>query len=450
MNYDEAVEYIVNTARFGKKSGLNRIKKILELLDNPHEKIKFIHIAGTNGKGSTTAMISSILINAGFKVGMFTSPYIEKFEERIQINGQNISKSALSEIVTDISKAVNKVIEMGYGNPTQFEIITCAMFCYFYYENVDFGVIEVGIGGRLDCTNVIKPYDDKSKGGVILSVITSISFDHMALLGDTLQEIAYEKAGIIKTGIPVVLYPNEMEVENAVEKVCLDKNAKLIKVPFNCVRSINHEKINSKSIDFNQKLEVKTSKDKYEIELSLLGKHQLFNCAASIFAIEELIKMGVKIEKRHIYDSLKKVKWMGRLEVMRNNPIVVIDGAHNADGIQKLKESIEEYFDYKKLILILGILADKEVSKMVQEIAPMAQKIITVSPNTYRAESSEELCEIVKKVNSNSESKSDYKDAYETALSYCNKDDLLVISGSLYMIGDMRKIINKSHRMYNS
>lgn len=450
MNYDESMDYIVNTARFGKKSGLERIKKILELLGNPHEKIKFIHIAGTNGKGSTTAMISSILINAGFKVGMFTSPYIEKFEERIQVNGQNISKSALSEIVTDVSKAVDKVVKMGYGNPTQFEIITCAMFCYFYYENIDFGVIEVGIGGRLDCTNVIKPYDDKSKGGVILSVIASISFDHMALLGDTLQKIAYEKAGIIKENIPVVLYPNKVEVEKVVEKVCLDRSARLIKVPFNCVRSTNNKKINSKSTYFNQKLKVETLKDKYDIELSLLGRHQLFNCATSIFAIEELIKIGVKIEKNYIYNSLRKVKWMGRLEIMRNNPIVVIDGAHNPDGIQKLKESIEEYFDYKKLILILGILADKEVNKMVQEIAPMAQKIITVSPNTYRAESSEELCEIVKKVNPNSESKSDYRNAYETALSYCDNDDLLVISGSLYMIGDMRKIINKSYRVVNS
>lgn len=446
MNYDEAIEYIDSAARFGKKSGLERIRKILELLGNPHKKVRFIHIAGTNGKGSITAMITSILIDAGFKIGMFTSPYIEEFEERIQINGRNIAKDDLSRIITNISRVVNIVMEMGFERPTQFEIITCVMFCYFYYENVDFAVIEVGIGGRLDCTNVIEEYNNKTKGGVILSIIASISFDHMDLLGDTLEKIAYEKAGIIKNGIPIVLYPNEKKVERVIEEVSLDKNSKLIKVSSTSVES-NNCKISSESVNFAQNIKVTTSQNEYNIELSLIGRYQILNCATVIFAVEELVKMGIEIDKSCIYDSLKKVKWVGRLEVMKRNPLVVLDGAHNVDGIQKLKESIEKCFKYKNLILILGILADKEVCKMVNEIVPLARKIITVAPNTYRAEGSRQLCDMIKEVNENCESEDSYEMAYKRALSYCSDDDLLVVSGSLYMIGDMRKIISKSRKV---
>ena len=221
MNYDEAMAYIKDTAKFGSKLGLKRTQMILELLGNPHEKLKCIHIAGTNGKGSTTAMVTTILVEAGYKVGSYTSPFIEVFEERMQINNKNISKGDLSEIITEVSKVVERVVELGYGNPTEFEIITCAGFLYFHKNNVDFAVVEVGIGGRLDSTNVISP---------ILSIITSVSLDHTLILGDTIDKIAYEKAGIIKAGIPVVVFPQQKQSEAVIEKVCTEKKCKLIKV----------------------------------------------------------------------------------------------------------------------------------------------------------------------------------------------------------------------------
>ncbi|MGL5244865.1 MAG: bifunctional folylpolyglutamate synthase/dihydrofolate synthase, partial [Sarcina sp.] len=200
MNYNEAMNYIENTSRFGMNFGLERVEKILELLGNPHKKIKCIHVGGTNGKGSTTAMISSILKEAGYKVGMYTSPYLEEFEERIQINNKNISKSDLIHTLETVKSVISKVVDLGYDNPTQFEIITVMMFYYFAKEKVDFAVIEVGLGGRLDATNVINP---------ILVVLTSISYDHMNILGNTIEEIAWEKSGIIKENCTVISYPQE-------------------------------------------------------------------------------------------------------------------------------------------------------------------------------------------------------------------------------------------------
>ncbi|SKA83776.1 dihydrofolate synthase / folylpolyglutamate synthase [Clostridium sp. USBA 49] len=431
MNYIESMSYIKNTAKLGSNYGLERTEKILEILGNPHKKLKCIHIAGTNGKGSTTVMISEILKEAGYKVGMYISPYLEEFEERIQINSENISKEDLAKVVTEVAKAVDKVISLGYEHPTEFEIISCAMFKYFYDKNVDYAVIEVGLGGRLDSTNVIIP---------ILSIITSISYDHMKILGDTLGKIAYEKAGIIKNEVPLVLYPQEEESYNVIKNICTEKNSKLIDVKRNTAEL--------KYIDFNnfkQNIIIKTNENYYEVEFNLLGKHQMLNCSVVIHAVEELIRQGINIEKQHILKALKNVKWPGRLEVMKKDPLVVIDGAHNVDGIKNLKESIDVYFKYNNIILILGILADKQVGNMINIIAPKAAKIIVTAPHSERAETSKKLAYNIKKINPNVEIEDDYEKAYKLGLSYCQKDDLLLICGSLYMIGDMRKIIKNAY-----
>lgn len=427
MNYLETMDYITSTAKFGSNLGLERTEKILEFLGNPHKSLKCIHVGGTNGKGSTTAMINMILMENGYNVGMYTSPYLEEFEERIQINGINIPKEDLSEVVTDVAIAVNKVVLLGLDHPTEFEIITCAMFLYFCKKKVDFAVIEVGLGGRLDSTNVIVP---------MVSVITSISFDHMDILGKTLQEIALEKAGIIKREVPVVLYPQVEESLNIIERVCADKGSKLIRVQEDSVLYLNTEK-------FMQHIIIKTKEDNYEILLSLLGKHQLLNCAVAIETIEALTKLGVRIQKDSIIHALKKVKWVGRLEIMGTEPLVVIDGAHNIDGIRKLKENIDIYFKYNKLILILGILADKQVKEMVDVIASSAYRVIAVTPRSERAELAYELKKVIEKVNKNCECYEDYETAYSRALEFSNKSDLILVSGSLYMIGDMRKIIKR-------
>lgn len=429
MDYRETMDYINNAAKFGSNYGLSRTEKILELLGNPEKKIKCIHVAGTNGKGSTAIMITKILREAGYKVGMYTSPFLEEFEERIQINGVNIPKEELSRVVTKLAKVVHKVEELGYQHPTEFEIITCAAFLYFYEKNIDFVVLEVGLGGRLDSTNVIDP---------ILCVITSISYDHMNILGNSLKEIASEKAGIIKKNKTVILYPQEEESEEVIESVARANNAYIIKVNDNSARFIEVENVASK---LYQHIEVRTKNDSYDITLSLLGKHQLLNCSTAIHCVEELIQLGVNVEKKNIISALKNVEWKGRLEVLENHPLVVIDGAHNSDGIKKLSESIGTYFNYNKIVLILGILGDKEVEKMVEVISKKAKNIITVTPHSQRAELSSDLELVVKKYNKNCESVDDYKEAFLKAKQYCSKDDLLLISGSLYMIGDMRKII---------
>lgn len=430
MNYTEAIKYIKDTAKFGSKLGLKRTERILEYLGNPHKKIKTIHVAGTNGKGSTTAMITKILVESGYNVGCYISPYIEEFEERMQINNKNIDKSDLAEIITAVSVAVEKVIEDGLGNPTEFEIITCAGFLYFEREKVDFVIVEVGLGGRLDSTNVIEP---------ILSIIGSISLDHMNILGDTLEKIAFEKGGIIKNNTKVILYPQIDSVTEVIEKICDEKNSPLVKVKRNDATFLEVKEDEDGKII--QSLIVNTAKDSYRVSLALLGVHQIQNCNVVINSCEALMNMGVKITKESILNGLKEVKWPGRMEIMRKNPLVVLDGAHNIDGIKKLSESIDKYFKYKNMILILGILADKQVEEMINVICPKASRVIAVTPNSERAELCEDLKDKIISYNENCESEIDYKEAYKRALEYCESDDILVISGSLYMVGDMRKLI---------
>ena len=429
MKYQEAMKYITEVGNFGSNYGLERTYKLLELLDNPQDKLKIIHVAGTNGKGSTTAMITSMLKGCGYKVGMYTSPFLEEFEERIQINGENIPKEKLAQLITKIKYAVDKVIEEGYNHPTEFEIITVLMFLYFATEEVDFAVVEVGLGGRLDSTNVITP---------ILSVITSISFDHTNLLGNTLEEIATEKAGIIKSCIPTVIYPQEEVAEIVISSKCQELDSKLYKINKEDAKLINIIKEDK----IYQQVKVKLD-DEYDVKLPLLGEHQILNLAVALKALEVIKDKAPKLNMESIVKSIATVRWNGRLEIMSNSPYVVIDGAHNIQGITQLNKNINKYFEYKDMYLILGILADKDVEHMVKVITPKAKKVFTVTPNSMRAETAEELMNEVKKYNESCEAYNDYKNAFEDALKLCKKDDLLLISGSLYMIGEMRGIIKK-------
>lgn len=428
MTYKEAMDYISSVGRFGSNYGLERTFRLLELLGSPQEKIKLIHIAGTNGKGSTTAMVTKILRGFGYKVGMYTSPYLEEFEERIQINGEKIKKDTLVTLLGEVKIAIDKVIEEGYEHPTEFEIITALMFLHFYNEKVDYGVIEVGLGGRLDSTNVLTPK---------VSVITSISLDHMNILGDSLKDIAKEKAGIIKEGIPVILYPQEKEVEEVILKVAEEKNSKVYFV----------KKENGKLIDINyedlyQNLQIKTYKNMYTIKLPLLGEHQILNLGVALNTIEVLCEVeNISIDKSRIEKSLQDVNWIGRLEVLGKKPTIVIDGAHNIDAIKALRKNVEKYFKYNKMYLLLGILADKQVKEMIEEITPLAEKVYALTPHSERAELSEDLKKEIEKCNSNVVALENYEEALLLAVKEANEEDLILISGSLYMIGDMRKII---------
>ncbi|WP_294128971.1 folylpolyglutamate synthase/dihydrofolate synthase family protein [uncultured Clostridium sp.] len=428
MRYEEAMKYITEVGNFGSNYGLERTHKLLEYLGNPEKDLKLIHIAGTNGKGSTTSMITEILMGAGYKVGMYTSPFIEEFEERIQINRNNIPKETLAVLMDEVKDAVDKVIKGGYNHPTEFEIITVLMLLYFKRENIDFGVIEVGLGGTLDSTNVITP---------ILQVITSISFDHTNLLGNTIEEIAGEKSGIIKKNIPTVIYPQEEEALKVIKNKCMVMNSELYiafddKLEF--VNVVNEDK----------PYQLLKYEEKFDVLLPLLGEHQILNLSVAMKAIEVLNnRQIVDISIESIIKSIKNVTWKGRLEVLSNNPYVVIDGAHNIQGIKTLSRNIKKYFKYENLHLILGILADKDVNEMIKIITPMAKQVYAVTPNSIRAELAEDLKNEIVKYNENCKSFDDYKKAYVEALKNANENDLILASGSLYMIGDMRKIINK-------
>ncbi len=428
MKYEEAMKYITEVGNFGSNYGLERTYKLLEHLGNPERDLKLIHIAGTNGKGSTTSMITEILMGEGYKVGMYTSPFIEEFEERIQINRNNIPKESLAILMDEIKVAVDKVIEAGYNHPTEFEIITVLMLLYFKKENIDFGVIEVGLGGTLDSTNVIKP---------IIQVITSISFDHTNLLGNTLEKIAREKAGIIKKGIPTVIYPQQEEVLKVIKNKCFEMDSELY--------IANNENLKFKNIvNLDKPYQLLKYNNEIDILLPLLGEHQIINLSVAMQAIEVLNNKNIiDISIANIVKSIKNVSWKGRLEVLSNNPYVVIDGAHNIQGIKTLSRNIKKYFKYENLYLILGILADKDVEEMIKIITPMAKKIYSVTPNSIRGELAESLKDEVSKFNKNCKAFDKYEEAYLEALNDASEKDLILASGSLYMIGDMRKIIRK-------
>ncbi|CUO61673.1 bifunctional folylpolyglutamate synthase/dihydrofolate synthase [Clostridium disporicum] len=432
MNYNEAMKYITEVGNFGSNYGLERTFRLLELLGNPQDNLKLIHVAGTNGKGSTTAMITKMLNGLGYKVGMYTSPFLEEFEERIQINGENIPKDVLAELVTYIKPYIDKVEEEGYGHPTEFEMITVLMLLYFEREKIDFGVVEVGLGGRLDSTNVIIP---------IVSVITSISFDHTNLLGNNLREIAGEKCGIIKRNIPTIVFPQQEEVMDVVIKKCEKENSKLYIVNFNDAELLDIVKGDKPF----QKVKIKGEKE-YILELPLLGEHQIYNLALAIKVMEVVEKQGfIHLNNKAIENSVREVMWKGRLEVLSNNPLIVIDGAHNIQGITTLKNNIQKYFNYKDVYLILGILADKDVEMMVKEITPLAKKVYAVTPHSIRAELAQDLRDEIIKYNENCKAYEDYEEAFNNALKDAKENDLIIASGSLYMIGDMRKLITRNY-----
>ena len=417
MTYEQALEYIHRPYSTDVEYKMDRIYKILELLNNPQDKIKCIHIAGTNGKGSVSAMTAKILEMSGYKTGLYISPHLIDFEERIRINSKFIEKSDISRIMKKISVIVDSLIVQGYGEPTEFELITCLAYYYFCEQDVDFAVIEVGLGGLTDSTNVITP---------ILSVITSISYDHMAVLGNEIGLIARQKAGIIK-------------------KVCSEKNSPLILANSQIHEYTDKEVKDIFSTDLmknspKQYFNIKTKKDSYDIALNLLGIHQMKNTDVVINIVEVLQSQGIEIQKSSILSALKNVTWIGRMEIVKNNPIIMLDGAHNIDAIKQLAQSVKKYFSYKKLILITGILKDKQIDEMSEVLAKLSDKIIAVEVDSVRRTSKDALIENLKKYSKDVEGSDDYKDALDKAISYADEDDMILICGSLYLIGDFKKI----------
>ncbi|CAH2214466.1 bifunctional folylpolyglutamate synthase/dihydrofolate synthase [Tepidibacter aestuarii] len=430
MDYNEALEYIHGTYKFGRVLGLDNITELLSLLGNPQDDLNIIHVAGTNGKGSTCSFINSMLISGGYKVGLYTSPYLESFTERIRVNSENIQESELARVTEIVKTKVDNMVESGFNHPTEFEIVTAIAFYYYKEQNVDFVVLEVGMGGRFDATNVVKK--------PLINVITPISIDHTDYLGDTLAKIAYEKGGIIKDDCEVVMYPQNKESEVVIQNIVKEKNCILT------MANIEDKEITKMDV-FGQVFNCKVKDRMYDnLEIQLMGRHQVNNAIVALNVISILKdKYDFEISDENIYDGLKNTKWAGRIEVLRKDPLFIIDGAHNEDGANSLCNTIDGYMGDKDITLVLGMLKDKDVKTVCEILIPRCKDIITTKPNNPRAMKSSELKEIINSVGKECASCDDIEEAVKLAIKKTDKNSVIICAGSLYMIGDIRSVIKK-------
>jgi dihydrofolate synthase/folylpolyglutamate synthase len=420
MSYEETLRYIHNVKWQGSKPGLSRTRELLEKLGNPEKALKFVHIAGTNGKGSTAAMIASVLRQAGYRTGLYTSPYILRFNERMQVNGEHISDTDLEKLTEEIRPLADAMADP----PTEFELITALAMRYFLYEKCDIVVLEVGMGGELDSTNVIETPE--------AAVITAIGLDHTAELGPTLADIALAKAGIIKNGGDVVIYGGDAAVEDVFEKTCARRSAHLYRADFSRLNVRSYD-LDSLSFDF----------EPYKgVRLPLVGSYQPNNAALSVTALEILRKKGWKISDQNIIDGLNTVYWPGRFEVLRRAPVFVLDGAHNPHGIEATSDSLKRHFGDKKLVFLIGVMADKDVTGMVGFIAPLAKAFVTVEPHNPRAMKADKLADILSVYRLPVKACRSIEDGVAEAVREAGKDGAVVALGSLYFSGDIREAVN--------
>lgn len=438
MNYQEALDYLRNLTTFGMNFGLDRIKKLMELLGDPHKELKVVHIGGTNGKGSTASMLSAVLAESGYKVGLFTSPHIHSYRERFRINGEMISHHQVAALIAMIKPLLEKMVEEGYEHPTEFEVNTAMAFQYFYQENVDILVLEVGLGGEIDSTNIID--------NPLLSIITNVAMDHMDYLGDTIEEIAKVKSGIIKKNRPIITGSDKPEALEAIEKrskLC-DSHLYILGRDF----TYQTDALGKKGSIFS----VMGLKDSYErINLPLLGEHQGKNLALAVSAAELLQEMGYsKITKTTIFAGLQKVIWNARLEIFRQEPLIIIDVAHNVDGIITLKEAVKSIFPEYKLTLVIGMLADKEREKAVEIIAPLAERIVVTKPLSPRAGNWEQLMVLAEKYCPEVLLEPNIGDALELALRsiHSTQEEMIIVTGSFYMVSEARKWLQENKNLY--
>jgi dihydrofolate synthase/folylpolyglutamate synthase len=431
MNYRQAEDYILSFTDYEKIPGiaytsanydLRRMDNLLQPLGNPHLGTRTVHIAGTKGKGSTAAMISQILMSAGYRTGMFTSPHLHTLRERIKINGNMISENDFAALVTEIRPIVESINrQAAFGELTTFEILTAVVFTHFKRNSVDFQVVEVGLGGRLDATNVVKPD---------VCVITSLSLDHTEILGDTVAKIAAEKAGIIKPGCVVVSAPQVADAAVVIEQVCCRQGANLIQVGMDVTW---HETGGNLC---HQTLTVKGKKGTYDLTIPLLGDYQLENAATAAAVIEELTSSGANISLQNISDGLSQVSWPGRLQVLSYEPLVVVDGAHNAYSMKKLVENVKRYFSYQKCYVIFGTSCDKDISGMAKELEKLSRRIIITSSSHPRAASISLLAEKFNNLNIKPTVVKNVAEALSTTLASAEKTDLVLITGSLFVAGE--------------
>ncbi|MEW6275637.1 MAG: folylpolyglutamate synthase/dihydrofolate synthase family protein [Bacillota bacterium] len=439
MQYEEAIAYLQNLTKFGFNFGLGRINELLRRLGNPHLALRVIHIGGTNGKGSTLAMVAAVLQAAGYKTGTFTSPHLHSYTERYTINGKQISRRRVAQLIARLRPYLESMVAEGFEHPTEFEVSTALAFQYFFEEQVDFLVLEVGLGGAIDSTNVIAQ--------PLVAVITNVAMDHMDYLGGTIPEIAAVKAGIIKEGVPVITAAGDPEALAVIGRVSREKRAPLIRIVSagqELAGSFDRRvawAVNKFSLA-GQYLTVRGLKENYEnLFLPLLGRHQAINAATAVAVCEVLAERGYWIPRGALYEGLANTSWPARLEIFPGEPLVVIDGAHNYDGAKCLRQALDDYFPQKGIILLLGMLGDKERAKVVQELAPRARAVVVTKPASPRARDWQSLAAEAQRYVPEVHSVESIREAVATALRIAFRDELVCITGSLYMVAEAREYL---------
>lgn len=425
MTYDEAVRYIRETAAFGTRLGLDNITALMSLLGNPQDRLKIIHIAGTNGKGSVAACLLSILETSGYRTGFYTSPELVRFSERIRIGQEEIRENDTAFYATKVREAAEYMSEHAMGSPSEFELVLAMAFCYFSDRAVDAVILETGLGGRLDATNVIS--------SSLLSVITKISFDHMQYLGDTLPLIAGEKAAIIKPGGRVLVYPAEKDIMDVFEGECRNKNAELITAEL--------PEASEASLSEGQTFILKG----VTYRTVMRGLYETDNASLAIQAAGLLRKDLPFISESSISLGIEKAVWPGRFEILEKDPFIIADGAHNADGAKALAESLERYFGNKRLTFCMGILRDKQYREMLSLLLPFAAKVIACKVDNPRSLSAGELTEAIEAVSPGIDiiPAAGTEEACVAIKKLRHETAATVICGSLYLVGPMREEILK-------
>ena len=438
MDYEQARDYINKIVSYGSVLGLDTITELLRRLGNPQNTLRFIHIGGTNGKGSTSAFLNSILVEAGYKVGRYVSPVVTCYEECIQISSKGagrsfesktefIEKESVATYVSTIREFCNEMVKDGLPHPTTFEVETAMAMMAFVDAACDFVVLEVGLGGRMDATNVVETVE--------CSVLTSISRDHMAFLGDTIEQIALEKAGIIKEGIPVVSYVQQQEAQEVIAAYCKEKKSALY--------CIEPEQV----IHMHTSLEGTTFQYKYEevdgveepFYIPLLGEHQVNNALVAIHTAFVLQKRGYRITEDHIRLGLANTKWPGRFSIISKEPFVIVDGAHNTDAAKQLSKALATYFNDTKGIFVMGVFADKEYEEIVRITVPFAKKVIAITPDNPRALPSEELVKVVRPYCEDVIDGKNITEGLRLAKECASEKDYILCYGSLSFLGEIMK-----------
>lgn len=423
-----AIEWIHSTCKLGSKLGLENVTELSRRMGDPHRRFRSVHVAGTNGKGSVCAMLYTILRAAGYRTGLFTSPYLVDFRERIQADGVLIPYEDLARIADRVRDAVNGMLADGWNHPTEYEIVTVIGFTYFAEQGLDAAVIEVGLGGRLDMTNIVSPD---------LCVITPVSLDHTRILGDTIAKIACEKAGIIKKGIPVVSSSQEPEAARVLREIAGEHGAPITFADNTDVRVISAG-LEGQNIDFHLDGQWETG-----YTLPLIGPHQAENALTTRLAAEELRRLGYAIPGEALGQGIGRARWPGRVEVAGRDPLLILDGTHNPAGAIALRDAVSPFLAGKKTVLMMGMMEDKDVIKVAAVLAPMAEQAVAARVDNPRAMDTKSLAEIVGKYIP-VQSVDDPVKALGFAKELAGKDGAVLVTGSLYLVGAVKEILGQT------